>query len=333
MFRIDDSALSLSRARVLEHVKRPNLCRCGPGGALVWILGRRQLSAPRGNRCSVGFDRYLHHGRSDRLSRRTAVVVVVVLLAATWLACSVQLAAIDDRAKNDLLVRSVRLNSAYRSDVLAKINYIHNVLNFTAAYDSEHGIEETGRLIQKKALDRGLEGNIVIVNLSGKGIYANGKAMGPIDIGRRAHFQKTLQSATDALTLGSPIVSVVRSRAALPFAVPVRSHSGSIIGVVSTAVDSSAFTAAYDQRDLGNHGVLDLIDTDSHVFLSRYAVAGETGRPPRLSASFIRRIFAASGNYWQRSTIDGFERAFSFSHIPHYPIAAAASSASRSREK
>ena len=239
-----------------------------------------------------------------------------------WAACALQLSTVEDRSRSDLLVRSARLNSAYRSDVVAKLNYIETVLNFAASYDAEHGLAATAALVRAKSLDRGLEGSIVVADTSGKGLYANSKMIGPIDLGPRAHFRTALHSRGGALIMGSPIIGTIRSKLTIPFALPVRDRRGVVIGVISTAVDSIAFTAAYDERDLGAHGVLDLIDIKNRTFLSRYGAAGETAGSGRsVQDSFKKRISsAATGEYWQVSGVDGFERAYSFRHTEGYPL-------------
>ena len=254
--------------------------------------------------------------------RRTSIVVAIVLLIATWSACAIQLSTVDRRTRSDLVAGSIQLSSAYATDVVSKLNFIENVLNFVAADDEENGINAAARLVRRNHLDRGLAGNIIIVDLRGKGVFANSKTIGPIDISQRPHFQRAIHSATDTLTIGDPIVAVVRQKAGIPFAVPVHNAAGRIIGAISTAVDSSAFTSSYDEKDLGRNGVLNIVDMSSSRILSRWQAAGEAKTSRVITPEFMARLRAQPVNeYWQVSGIDKIERAYSSRRLQGYPIA------------
>jgi two-component system sensor histidine kinase/response regulator len=253
---------------------------------------------------------------------RTSIVVAIVLLIATWSACAFQLSTVERRTRSDLVGRSVRLSSAYATDVSAKLNFIESVLNFVATYDEENGMVAAARLVRRNHLDRGLEGNVIIVDVHGKGLFASSKMIGKIDISMRPHFQRVIRSHSDTLTIGAPIVAVVRKRAGIPFALPVRNTAGKIVGAISTAVDSSAFTSAYDEKDLDRNGVLDIVDLSTGRILSRWEAAGEkTGPNLPVSPSFMAHLRVGRVNqYWLVSGIDRIERSYSTRRLGVYPI-------------
>jgi two-component system, sensor histidine kinase and response regulator len=254
--------------------------------------------------------------------RRRAILFAVALLVATWVACAVQLSTIDDRARSDLLVRSSHLSSAYAADVSAKINFVESVLNLVAVYDGDRGIAATAAFVRSNHLDRGLESDIGITGITGRGLHASSSGIGPIDLGQRAHFRHALASGAGALTIGSPLIAVIRKTLAIPFAVAVRNRRGVVVGVVSAAVNSVAFASAYDERDLGRHGVLDIINLNTGTYLSRWGAAGETTDYLRnVSAAFRKKLnIPGAVTYWQVSNFDHVDRAYAQQPLAKYPI-------------
>jgi signal transduction histidine kinase/CheY-like chemotaxis protein/HPt (histidine-containing phosphotransfer) domain-containing protein len=262
-------------------------------------------------------------GRSAFFEGRVSAGIALLLIVAAWTMCVVQLAGLEERTRADVLARVVRLDAAYTNDVTAKISYIDSVLNFVGAYDLENGRLAAAKLVLRRRLDRGLEGSIVIVDATGRGYYATATAILPIDVAGHPTIVAAMHSRHDSLLIGKPLISIARKRLAIPFALPVRNRRGTIIGAVTTAVDSTAFNAAYDLHDLGNDGVLDLIDLPARALLSRYSISGERGGSFRpASDTFVKKLSPAlPGTYWQVSRLDGVERAFAFRHVAGYPIA------------
>ena len=79
------------------------------------------------------------------------------------------------------------------------------------------------------------------------------------------------------ILIGAMVTSRVRSRPAIPFARRVHTADGAVIGVVSTAIDASTFSARFDARDIGDHGTLLMIGTQDHLVRSRFMVTSQSG--------------------------------------------------------
>jgi len=262
-------------------------------------------------------------GRRIDYERRRAIAVAAFLLVATWCICAVQLASLEDRTRNDLVVRSLHLASAYGSDVTAKINFVESVLNLVATYEAQKGIPAAAAFVKQNHLERGMESDIAILDARGKGLRASSKTIMPIDLGKRPHVRAALRSRSDLMSVGSPIIASLRSALAIPFAMPVRNKRGAVIGAVSVAVNSIAFTSAFDERDLGPHGVLDMIDLEQKTFLSRWGAGGETTPTVRpVSQLFMSRLTSPDVvTYWQVSSFDNVNRAYAIRRLGRYPIA------------
>ena len=220
------------------------------------------------------------------------------------------------------MTRAEGLGTAYATNTSAKLSFIASVINYVASYDSDKGITQTALLVERNRLDAGMSGNVAIVNTHGKGLYAGIKGIGPIDIGDRPHFRAALRNRGNRLTIGAPIFSRIRLKQAIPFARPVRHLDGTLVGVVSTAVDSATFSAGFGKKDIGRHGALSVIDLDTGIILSHYTVTGQAGSGLHASASFMQRVAASrQGLYWRKSRIDGVQRVFAYRKLEHFPIA------------
>lgn len=254
-------------------------------------------------------------------SHRRAVAVAVLFLVATWASCFFQLSVLDAHARTDAVGRVDRIAAEYAAFTAAKLDLVAGVLNFVAAYDAERGIISSARLAQKMRLDRGIDGNVVIVDRRGKGRYAGATGTGALDIGDRPHFKAALKNRTSDLVVGAPLLSRLRSKASIPFARTVRRADGTLVGVISTAVDSSTFTSAFNESDLGRHGTLTMVDITSGRILIRHSIAGEEGSGRIVKASFLTR-FAQSpdGSFSQRNSYDNVYRAYTFHKLDHFPI-------------
>src|SRR5262249_34438217 len=147
--------------------------------------------------------------------------------------------------------------------------------NFVAASDAANGIDATARLVRQNGLDTGFIANVSIVDRSGRGKYAGASGIGPIDISKREHFAAALSGIE--LVIGKPIVAQIRRLPGIPFARPVRSPDGRVVGVVATVVDAATFVDGYDARDIGEHGSLSIIGVDDHVVRSRFTLSASSG--------------------------------------------------------
>ena len=233
---------------------------------------------------------------------RVAAGVAVLLLIATWAWYGLQAATIETRTKTELAVRADRLANAYVTDVTAEVGFVQSVLSFVASVAATRGIHETALLVKANRLYNGVGSNIAIVDRTGAGVAVGATGIVPFNIADRPHFRAALVERGSLLTIGAPVVTKLRKTVAIPFALPVRGSDGRIVGVVSTALDSKSFVAAYDESDIGRNGVLAMIDTREKVLLSRFTITSASGGQT-ITPAFLKRPLAENphGSYWRPS--------------------------------
>jgi signal transduction histidine kinase len=257
-----------------------------------------------------------------------ALLVAAVLLTVTWATCVGQLAALNDRAKTDAVVRAAQLATSYQGDVSSTLYLVDNLLRFLASYDAENGPHRTARLIGRERLYRGLLGNVAVIDARGSGVAVGPQGSAPIRLGDRQYVRTALR--TNTLSIGTPLIGRVNRHYAIPFALSVREPGGRVAGAVTAIIDVGAFSFGYGANDIGAHGSLAMMGTLDHVVRSRTAgdqpsvLVGRT-----LNSQLWQRLLtSSSGYYWQPSVLDGVLRVFAYRRVTEFPVVVVAGLAS-----
>jgi signal transduction histidine kinase/CheY-like chemotaxis protein len=256
-------------------------------------------------------------------SRRGAVLIALALLAFVWSAWATQNAAIDRRIRADLLARSEQVGASYANDVSAKLNFVNAVMNFVASFDAANGRASAVDLVRRNRLYEGMNANVIFADAHGNGEYVGPSGHGTVYVGDRPHVRLALRDRQGHLWIGAPIIARVKGGLAIPFARGVRDRDGRLLGVVATAIPARVFSAAFDESDIGANGALAMMQIDSHVVLNRYTVKRESGGSRTIGPRLMRDMRGPTPRdaFFQRSVIDGAERAYAYRRIPGFPIA------------
>jgi signal transduction histidine kinase/CheY-like chemotaxis protein len=246
----------------------------------------------------------------------------LALLAFVWGAWAARNATLEQRMRNDLLARSQLVGSSYANDVSAKLNFISAELNFVVSFDAANGRANAVELVRRYRLYDGLNANIIFADPRGAGEFVGPSGRGWVYLGDRPIIRAALADRGQRLWIGAPLVARVKRGVAIPFARVVRDRNGRLLGVVATAIPAQIFRASFDESDIGRNGVLALLDTETHVLLSRYMVKKESAGSRLMTARIVHDMDALSQDaFFQRSQFDHVERAYAYRRIPGFPIA------------
>ncbi len=255
-----------------------------------------------------------------------ALLIAVLLIAATWFASGAQIQALNARANADAITRASQLSSSYGGDVTSTIVLVDNILRFIAAYDAENGRARSATLIARERLYRGLFGNIAVVDAHGNGTAIGRLGIAPIAIGDRPYVQAAFRSRT--LVIGAPLVARVDKRFSIPFARSVRRADGTIVGAITAVIDVNAFAFGYTAADFGPDGVVEFVGAHDGVVRARVSAAPSqqlVGRALQPNSPLWPALAGApAGYYVQTSTLDGIRRVFGYHRAAAYPIVAIA---------
>ena len=251
-----------------------------------------------------------------------AWILSSVLLAGVWAAYLVQVGAIQDRAARDAGAKASEIATAYARFVSGNLSLIDNVLRFIAVYDRETGFDRTAALVTQQRLYEAFHGNIAILDPDGKGVLVNKNGTGPLSLADRPYFQQAVSDQTgEKLVIGRPVSARSTGLLVLPFARPVRSLDGRLLGAVAASIEVTLLEQPYDQSVLGPNGVVVMTGTDDHVIRARIPegtnTIGQTSNGSRLWTEITE---APSGSYWQVSIVDGIQRLYAYRSLPDFPI-------------
>ncbi|GAC1574942.1 MAG: hypothetical protein NVS3B7_07130 [Candidatus Elarobacter sp.] len=254
----------------------------------------------------------------SRSSRALASIVAALLLIATWAGFAFQISTLDARMKAELLARADQLATSYANGVSSKLNFVGAAMTFVASFHAKNGVASTALLIERNRLYQGLGDNIAIFDAQGHGTFVGSTGKGPV--ADRAPFEAAVRARSDDLVIGSPVLSRVGKTLSVPFSRSVRRADGAVIGAESIAVRSTALTDEFNKTDIGENGVLTMVDIENGIILSRFTVSAQSGGG-KLPASALRRITSSvQGNYWTESAIDHVLRAFAYRKLDKFPI-------------
>jgi two-component system sensor histidine kinase/response regulator len=169
-------------------------------------------------------------------------------------------------------------------------------------------------------------GNIAIVDRRGMGMTIRGNGPVAIAIGDRAHIRAALRSQGDEIVIGRPFRADRAGSAhfaAVPFALPVRRH-GKVVGVISVAVNVSAFAFDFDEEELGPHGSLTLVGSRDKIVRSRVAFGEPSQERVGVAWTPASELWphvaaAPNGAYWAKSRLDGKLKAYTYRTVPDFP--------------
>jgi len=251
-----------------------------------------------------------------------AVVVAVILIAASWFGCALQLDQLTEHADADAAARATQLTRSYRDTVTSSLSSIDNTLRFIAAYDAENGQRRSAALLDREQLYRGLVTNVAVIDLHGRGLAIGARGRVPISIGDRAYVRAAFRSRS--LVIGPPLVSRIDGELSLPFARAVRRPDGTVIGAVASLIAARSFTFGYTVNSFGPHGILEIVGSHDGVVRARLSADRSqrlVGRSLAATSSLWAAVAAApSGSASQASGLDGVRRIFSYDRVAEYPI-------------
>ncbi|GIZ50068.1 bifunctional diguanylate cyclase/phosphodiesterase [Noviherbaspirillum aridicola] len=128
-----------------------------------------------------------------------------------------------------------------------------------------------------------------IVDDSGRLITSTTPPADATNVAKEDFFFGHAVALEDALFIGTPRVGVFTRRMVVPFSRRLINRDGEFDGVVLVSVVPEYFTAEYDEKTLGEHGMLAVLDADRELRLARIGSSVQSdGHRPLLDARAIR---------------------------------------------
>jgi methyl-accepting chemotaxis protein len=141
----------------------------------------------------------------------------------------------------------------------------------------------------------------------------------PLYLGDRAHFQAHINTKSDELYIGKPVVGRASGQMSLPLSRKLRQSDGSFGGVIVTSIDPGFAEQFHHSIKLGEHSDISVRGLDGVIRASYgYSTPTNTENMPKpLSESLAR---ATEGYFWGGGVLDGINRLVSYRVVAGYPL-------------
>ena len=145
-----------------------------------------------------------------------------------------------------------------------------------------------------------------------------------VSLADRPHFIRPRDDPKAGLVISKPLVSRANKKWVVVLARRIDQPDGSFGGIVFAAITLEQLSRMFSALNIGPHGVVTLRDNELSIVV-RYPEAEGIGsvigqKTAALSLQEMVRAGQKSGTYQTRSSIDGFERMFSYRRVDNYPF-------------
>lgn len=144
----------------------------------------------------------------------------------------------------------------------------------------------------------------------------------PYNLAERPHFQDHKQDPSLEMKVGGPFMAHwgFKDRC-ISFSRRISAEDGSFAGVASAAMRLVYFKQLFRTLDIGPNSNVTLLNSNA-ILLARHpeVVGADIGKSFANSPNFRRIVEGGNGSFTSRSSIDGIERLYTFSHVGNLPL-------------
>lgn len=144
----------------------------------------------------------------------------------------------------------------------------------------------------------------------------------PYNLADRPHFQDHRQDPSLEMKVGGPFMAHWGFKDwCISFSRRIAAEDGSFAGVASAAMRLVYFKQLFRTLDIGPNSNVTLLNSNA-ILLARHpdVVGADIGKSFINSPNFRRIVEGGTGSFTARSSIDGIERLYTFSHVGNLPL-------------
>jgi len=260
-------------------------------------------------------------GRNVDWASVGVIGIAGLLIGLLWLAVEALIRQERDAALNDAKRNNANLVRAFEEHTVRTLDDIDELLIFLSKR-----LQIEGDALDLAAFYRDLNINPKIVRNSvitnGEGLVVKGSHGAPnISLADREHFAVHFKENSGRMFVGKPVLARVNRQWSIPITRRVDKPDGTILGIVSFAVDPFYFSDFYKEVDLGLGGVVSIFGADA-VIRSRLSDAGsrlevDISQDPIYKAATQGSARGASVG---TSRADGITRVYAYGPVRGYPL-------------
>ena len=145
----------------------------------------------------------------------------------------------------------------------------------------------------------------------------------PTNVADREHFKVHAQEDSGRLIIGRPVLTRITGTWSIPMSRRINKPDGSFGGMVSALVDPRYFTDFYQQTDLGQQGLVNLVGLDGISRARRIGNIASVGTDMSQSSLLKEQAKHAIGNFISTGRTENVPRYISFRTLAGYPLVVA----------
>lgn len=245
------------------------------------------------------------------------LTVVAVLWAALFFDIDRSQKQTLKQASND----AANLAMAFRENVQRTVGAIDQLMLAIIVENRESGDEyDIPSWVKKSPLLKGLSLQVSIAGADGIVIDSTLPIRGQVNISDRPHFRYHFDLSAPEPYISVPVIGRNSGKWSIQVTRRFTHNDGSFGGIIVVSVDPFYFSQFFDNVQLGQHGVMDLIGRDGIVRARRALTSQQIGQSVGDTALFKQMQSSSAGSAIIRSRLDGVERVFGYSTVPDYPL-------------
>lgn len=163
---------------------------------------------------------------------------------------------------------------------------------------------------------------VAIADRLGNVVVSSIKNAPGINLDDREHFRVHKTSDARLLFISKPVIGRISRQWSIQLSKRLETESGEFNGVVVVSMNPEYFTNLYKAIDVGDRGVVGVIDLESNVFLARHSrFDTEPGKAlPETARLYTELRKTYRGNFEATSPIDGQERHYAYRMVEGFPL-------------
>ena len=249
------------------------------------------------------------------------IALCLTIVAVLWAALIFDADRSEKTAIRQARGDASNLAIAFRENVSRTLSAIDQLMLTIIAENSESGDElHVPAWVRNSPLLRGVTLQVGTAGPDGILVKSSLDAAGPVDISDRPHFRYHLDPSAPQPYISVPVIGRNSGKSSIQISRRITRRDGSFGGVIVVSIDPLYFSRFFDEVDLGQNGVVDLIGRDGIVRSRRAINSHEIGQNVGDTPLFEQMLISNAGSEIVHSRLDGITRVFGYSSVPEYPL-------------
>ena len=241
------------------------------------------------------------------------------IIAILWIGLSYQLSVEHAGAIRSAIARGNGAARLFEETTIRLLKDVDRTLLFmrlTYENDPEHF--DLNRLVQRTSLFGDLTIQASVIGPNG---YMKSSSTGysgvPLYLGDREHFLAHVNSTTDQLFIGKPLLGRASGQLSIQLSRRLRKPDGSFGGVIVSSIDPKFAQQFHQSSELGDQSSISVRGLDGVIRAAYGFSIPPTAMTSEMSAALAQ---APSGHFWGSGSVDGINRLVSYRTLAAFPL-------------